>query len=250
MPLDILTSALWLLPLALQCAIAAVIFRRRLYKIFPLFFVYTSWIPTRDALLFLFPYPSKAYSSLYWAGDVAALLLSLGIVLEVVQELMPGYSFFPLARRLLVGVTAGACALAMFFLQLKGYTATDASLEPIVIFERSMRFIQVCLLLITIWVVNRFGVPWHRYAVGIAAGFGVYSSINLALLELRVHLHLLTDHAFVLANSAAYNATAIVWAYYFLPSWRSQEMASLPQAHLTDWNEAVTEHLHRWSRRF
>jgi hypothetical protein len=249
-PSKILTSVLWLLPLALQCVIAVVMFRRQLYKAFPLFFLYTAWVPARDALLVLFPYPSRAYSSLYWAGDVAALLVSLGIVFEVVQELLPGYSFFPIARRLLVAATAGGCALAMFFLQLNGYTATDASLEPIVIFERSIRFIQVCLLLTTILVVNRFGVPWHRYAVGIAAGFGVYSSINLALLELRVHLHVLTDHTFVLANSTAYNAAAIVWAYYFFPAWRSQEMGSLPQIHLTDWNDAVTEHLYRWYRRF
>ncbi|PYV58028.1 MAG: hypothetical protein DMG91_05215 [Acidobacteria bacterium] len=248
-PSGIATTTLWLVPLSLQFAIAVLMFRRGLYKTFPLFFGYTIWVPTRDALLFLFPYPSRAYSGLYWGGDVAALLVSLGIVFEIVQELMPGYRFFPLARRLLAMAAAAACAVAIFLLRINGYTATDASLEPIVIFERSIRFIQVCVLILTVLIVYRFGVPWHRYAVGIAAGFGIYSAINMALLELRLHVRVLSDQAFVLANSAAYNAAAIIWAYYFFSSWRKQEIERLPETHLADWNEAVTEDLHRWYRR-
>ncbi len=61
--------------------------------------------------------------------------------------------------------------------------------EWIILTERSARFLQVCLLIVAIALMSRLGLTWQNYSVGIAAGFGVFAALDLALLELRAHLH-------------------------------------------------------------
>ena len=68
---------------------------------------------------------------------------------------------------------------------------TDVALEWIILSERSARFLQVCLLIVAIATMSRLGLTWRHYSLGIAAGFGVYAALDLVLLELRGHLHIL-----------------------------------------------------------
>ena len=71
----------------------------------------------------------------------------------------------------------------------------------------------MCLLIVAIAMMSRLGLTWHHYSLGIAAGFGVYSALDLILLELRAHLHVVTDAAFVLLRPAAYNLGVLIWAF-------------------------------------
>ena len=72
------------------------------------------------------------------------------------------------------------------------------------------------MLMVAIALMSRLGLTWRDYSVGIAAGFGVYAALDLVLLELRAHLHVVSDAAFVLMRSAAYNLGVAIWAFYFL----------------------------------
>jgi len=222
---------------------------RKLFRVFPFFFAYTICVPARDAALFFLPYATRTYSRVYWAGDLLALLLSLVVVFEVLRHLLASYNFLQSIRMAFFVAGVSAAAIGLLFLFTNESTRTDASLEPIVILERAVRFIQVCLLGFVIVVLRALGLQWQHYAVGIAGGFGVYSALNLIVLESWMHAHILSGQWFVIANSAAYNAAAFIWAFYFLHRRRIQSLAELPEADLTGWNEAVTEHFHRWYRR-
>jgi hypothetical protein len=92
--------------------------------------------------------------------------------------------------------------------------------------------------------MSRLGLTWQHYAVGIATGFGVYSASDLALLELRAHLHLITDGTLVLLNSTAYNVAVTIWALYFVPSRpRKVIVGGLPDTEIARWNEVLSEYL-------
>jgi hypothetical protein len=75
----------------------------------------------------------------------------------------------------------------------------------------------------------------------------VYSASDLILLELRAHLHWITDGTLVLLNSTAYNAAVIIWALYFVrPRLKMGIMvASLPNTEISRWNEALSEYLNQ-----
>jgi hypothetical protein len=244
------TSVLWFVPLATQFVIALVMLRRGLVGQFPFFFSYTVLLPARDTTLYFLPQPSDRYSSVFWWGDAAAILLALGVIFEISWHFIRPYPFLRLFLRVLwiSAVIAGAAALAML-VWTKGPAGADVALEWIILTERSARFLQVCLLIVAITMMSRLGLTWRHYSLGIAAGFGVYAALDLVLLELRAHLHVLAYATFVLLRSAAYNLGVLIWAFYFLRPQNGNPVDRLPGTDVANWNDALTQHVDKWYRR-
>jgi hypothetical protein len=115
--------------------------------------------------------------------------------------------------------------------------------------ERSARVLQVGLLIVLIFFMSRLGLTWHHYSLGIAAGFGAYSALDLVLLELRAHLHLVTETVFVLLTPAAYNLGVLIWAFYFLRRPALQVVDRLPDTDLTSWHDTLSEYVKQWYQR-
>ena len=239
---------LWLVPVTLQAAIAFVMLRRGLTKLLPIFFSYTVFIVAREFILQLLPYGKKVYSAVFWWGDAAAILLSLGVILEVLWHLFRPYQFLQFVFKLvwIAAFVAAAFALSLLRVDPRG---TDRLLESILLMERSARVLQVGLLIVLIFFMSRLGLTWHHYSLGIAAGFGAYSALDLVLLELRAHLHLVTDKVFVLLTPAAYNLGVLIWAFYFLRPPALQVVDRLPDTDLTSWHDTLSEYVKRWYRR-
>ncbi len=248
--LRLTTLALWILPLATQCVIAVVMLRRRLVGQFPFFFSYTLLLPVRDITLSFLPNPGDRYASVFFWGEAAAILFSLAIVFEIGWHFVRRYPFLRLFLRVLwiSALVAGAVSLVLLF-WTKGSGGTDVALEWITLSERSARFLQLCLLIVASATMSRLGLTWRDYSLGIAAGFGVYAALDLVLLELRGHLHVLGDSTFVLLRSAAYNLGVLIWAFYFLCPQGGNPVDRLPGTDVANWNDAVSEHVEKWYRR-
>lgn len=248
--LRLTTLALWIVPLAMQCAIAVVMLRRRLVGQFPFFFSYTLLLPVRDFTLSFLPNPGDRYASVFFWGEAVAILFSLAIVFEIGWHFVQRYPFLKLFLRVLwiSALVAGAVSLALLF-WTKGSGGTDVVLEWITLSERSARFLQLCLLIVASATMSRLGLTWRDYSLGIAAGFGVYAALDLVLLELRGHLHVLGDSAFVLLRSAAYNLGVLIWAFYFLRPLDGIPVERLPGNNVANWNETLAEHIDKWYRR-
>lgn len=249
MRLSLLAPALYVIPLALQAAITVLMIRRGLFKAFPIFFAYTVLVPSRDlVLLLLLPNSGNRYASVFWWGDAIAILLSIGVVIEVLRHLFRPYPFLRFIFRgvWVVAVIATTSALALFHnSSLKG---ADKLLESIILMERSARILQVFLLIFLISVTSRLGLTWQNYSLGIAAGFGVYSALDLALLQFRGYLHDLSDSTFALLGSAAYNLAVIIWTFYFLKPHPETTLSSLPNTDLASWNDALSEQVDKWHK--
>jgi hypothetical protein len=244
------TDVLWLAPLAFQPLVAFALFRRKLIASFPFFFSFMVLVPARDTALFFLSYPGRLYALVFWWGEAAAIALALGVVCETTWHFIRPYPFLRLFLKVLgiAGGIAAAAAVAML-IWTNGPKGTDVALEQIILLERSARFLQVCLLIVAIALMSRLGLSWHHYSLGIAAGFGVYSALDLILLELRAHLHAVTDTDFVLLRSAAYNLGVLIWAWYFLRPQNRQPVDRLPGTDLANWNDALTEQVDQWYRR-
>lgn len=244
------TAIFWFLPIVLQSLVAFVMFRRRLVRQFPVFFTFNVLVPARDVTLYFLPQSGNRYATVFWWGEAAAIVLALGIVFETSWHFIRPYPFLRLFLRVLwiSGVIAAAAALALL-LWTNGPAGTDVALEWIILTERSARFLQVCLLIVAIALMSRLGLSWQNYSVGIAAGCGVYAALDLVLLELRAHLHAVTDSAFVLMRSAAYNLGVAIWTFYFLRPRSGKPVGGLPGTDLANWNDALTEHIDKWYRR-
>jgi hypothetical protein len=247
-PPHLISSVLWLVPIVVQAAIALVMLRRGLTKAFPIFFSYTVLVSARDFTLLLLPYAGNLYSTVFWWGDAAAILLSLGVILEVLWHLFRPYPFLRFVFRLVWIAALVATAFALLLLRADPWRA-DRLMESIILMERSARVLQVGLLIVLISLMSRLGLTWQHYSLGIAAGFGLYSALDLILLELRAHLHLITDNGFVFLRPAAYNFGILVWAFYFFRPQVRKLLDRLPSSDLANWNDTLTEQIDRWYRR-
>ena len=247
----VLTKILWICPLLCQAAIVAVMLRRRLVHVFPVFFSYTAVVFSREFILLFLTYPGSPYRLVYWCGEILAVLLGLGVIVEVLRhvlEPLPSLSFV-LNSIWFFGFIVAATAMLMFFLT-RGGAGADRVSEFIMLGERSARFLQASLLIVVVALMARLGLTWHHDSVGIVAGFGIYSSVALGAFEFRAHLHLLSHAALAVINSAAYNAAALVWVFYFLRARRSVPVDDLPKTNLAECNEAVTDYLEQWYQRY
>jgi hypothetical protein len=247
-PLRLATTVLWITPLVLQYSIAAAMLRRQLIRIFPIFFTYTVWVSARETALLFIRYPSNLYASVYLWGDALAVLLGIGVIVEAIHLIFPSH---PLLRRLLRSVWIFAMIAAVMSLLLlisARASGPDPALEWILLLERSARLLQASMLVVVTAFMSRLGLRWHHYLVGIVVGFGVYSALDLAALEFRGHLHLVTGVTYALLQSSAYNLGAIIWAFYFLRPWRQETIDRLPETDLAEWNDAVTDHIKQWYR--
>jgi hypothetical protein len=244
------TDVLWLLPLALQYAIAIVMYFRGLARRFPFFFTYSLLLPARDLILLRLPYPGPVYSRVYWWGEAGAILLSFGIIVEIIWHLTKPYPFLRTVFKVLwiVAILATLASLAVL-LWSNGPSGEDLILERVILMQRSARFLQVCVLIVVIGLMSRLGLTWHHDSLGIAIGFGVYAALDLAFLEFRANLHAVTNTAFVLLRSSAYNLAVVIWSFYFLRRREVNSVESLPSTDLASWNETLTQHLDKWYQR-
>ena len=241
-----ITVALWIAPIVIQSTIVIVMLHRKLVEVFPVFFTYSVLVPAREILLLFVRNHLDLYSRIYWFSEAIVVALSLGVIYEVIWHLIRPYSFL---RRFAFGffwiVAAVALALGLImFLSSSRSIQPDPLLEIIIMGERSVRFLQVCWLIVLVLLMSRLGLTWQHYAVGIATGFGVFSASDLTLLEIRAHLHLITYETFALLNSTAYNVAVTIWALYFVASRpRKVIVESLPDTEIARWNEVLSEYL-------
>jgi hypothetical protein len=241
------TIMLWITPIVIQSIIAIVMLRRKLVAIFPVFFTYSVLVPARETLLLFVRNHRNAYSTIYFFTEAILVALSLGVIYEVIWHLIRPYWFlrrFAFRFFWIVAAVALALGLIMFLSSSWSVRPNPPLLEIIILAERSVRFLHACWLIVLVLLMSRLGLTWQYYAVGIAIGFGVYAASDLALLELRAHLHLITGETLALLNSTAYNVAVMIWALYFVPSrQRKVVVESLPNTEIARWNEVLSEYV-------
>ncbi|HEV2699338.1 MAG TPA: hypothetical protein VGU90_15190, partial [Terriglobales bacterium] len=239
----VITDILWVLPLVIQAGVLFALLKRRLWATFPLFFAYTAAVLAREVILIFLPYASSLYGHVYWYGEVLTVSLGLAAIFETLRHLFPQYRLVRVILQviwILGGIAASGAIVMLVVAQMA--PASNRAYEIVILAERFARFVQACSLIVVIVLVLHLGSSWRQYSVGIAAGFGVYSALALLIFEFYGRLHLMSNSAFVMLNSSAYNLGTVIWGIYFLAPQRSPECEQLPTPNLSAWNDVVTEY--------
>jgi hypothetical protein len=245
----LVTKILWIFPLVVQAALAIGMIRRRLLAIFPLFFAYTATVLFGETILLYLTTSSDHYARLFWYKEALAVVLSLAVVFEILGTILPSSFSLKVVVNSVWILAAIAAVVAFVMLTFaKPATGSDPMYELIVLAERSIRFLQACLLIIVIALMSRLGLTWRDQSVGIAAGFGIYSALALVSFEFGANLHWIGRPSMALINSGAYNLATMIWAFYILRPLRVTPVEHLPESDLTEWNTAVNDYVNQWSR--
>ncbi len=213
---------LWIAPHALLAVVSVLMFVRRLHKTFPIFFLYTLYETIEFLLLFVIagiaPTHRVLYRYVFTATLAGSIALRFGIIQEIFNHVFRDYSRLETlgaaSMRWLTALLAVAAILLAFY---SSGTVPDSLLSGVALLSRSVAIIQAGLLLFLFLFSHMFGLSWRSYAFGIAVGFGIFASTELAVSAL--HLTDLTEYSkdlLDLLSTGSYHVSVLVWLVYLL----------------------------------
>jgi len=236
---------LWIAPHALLAVVPVLMYTRRLHKGFPIFFFYTLFETIEFLLLFTAYMAGHAtgiwYRYLFIATLAGSTAVRFGIIQEIVNNVFHDYPrleavAIPLMRWL-TGLLLLAVILSLFH---SSGTIPDNLLVVVRLLGRSVAIIQVGLLLFLFVFSRMFGLSWRSFVFGIAFGFAIFSSTELA--KWTLELTPLSEHSKDLLDllpTGSYHVSVLVWLAYLLKAEKPVAAAAYPAPEIDQWSGAL-----------
>jgi hypothetical protein len=237
-------SLLWCAHPLLQAVVAGVMYWRRLHKTFPIFFAYI----VAQIAIFMVVFPLQkwgdysVYFYTYWATNALSVVLGFKVIHEIFLDVFrPYHTLRDLGTVLFRWAGLVMLMVAMVVAASTTGGAEDPFINGIMTLQRSVRVVQVGLVLFLLVFSAYLGITWKQKSFGIALGFGGFAGVELGLIAwnwwgANVHHQTLST----LMNLSAYDASILVWIGYAFA--RSPERTpAINSAQTRRWEESLTE---------
>lgn len=233
---------LWIAPHALLAVVSGLMLIRRLHKSFPVFFLYTLY----ETLGFLLRFTAYTvghsfggtYRYVFIVTAAGSTALRFGIIQEIFDNVFHDYprlvGIAAASMRWLTGILIVSAVLLALY---SSGAVSDNLLAGIMLLDRSVAIIQAGLLLFLFLFSRMFGLSWRSYTFGIALGFGVFASTELAYWAVR--LTDLTEHSQDLLDllpTGSYHISVLVWLGYLLAAEKPVGAATYTVPELNQWS--------------
>lgn len=213
---------LWVAPHILLLAVAGLMYRRRLHKAFPVFFTYVLFEILEFVLLFTCYLVGHGLGPLYRYAYISTMALStalrFGIIQEIFDNVFRDYTNLEkLAKLVLLIITVVLVVAAIFLAFYSSGSVSNSVIAGVRLLERSVTVIQVGLLLFLFVFSRVLGISWRSYTFGVAFGFAVFASAQLA--EWTISLMSLSESSKNLLDllaTGSYHACVLIWLVYLL----------------------------------
>ena len=181
---------LWISPHVLLGVLAAILYKRRLYREFPCFFAYALCEIAGFIVLFTLystlGLTSRQYAYAYCARLMLSIALRFGVIEEVSKDLFRESQFLKVAaRRSLQCVTGLLLVMGVLLAVYAPGGSSGKWFAGIFVVNRGAAMVQSGLLLSLLLFSRFLGLSWRRLAFGIALGLAVLTSLDLAMFALR-----------------------------------------------------------------
>jgi len=243
----VLSLVLWITPHVLLGVLVVVLWKRRLYREFPVFFAYVLYEIAQFILLFALysiPGTGKQYAYAYCATLLLSIALRFGVIDEVSKDLFRESQLLKVsARRSLQCVTG---LLLVVGVLLAVYAPGDNSgrwIAGVSVVNRGAAMVQ-CGLLLALLLFSRFlGLSWRRSAFGIALGLAVLTSLDLAMFALRAAFTSEAAANFLdLLITGTYLVCVSIWIGYLLaPEVELASPTDVPHDEVETWNRELQQ---------
>ncbi len=211
----LLYYGLWIAHPVLQSIIAVCMFRRGQHRTFRYFFAYI----VAQILTFAVVFPTYHYSHAVgfyasWISTAISVALGFKVIHEAFLDVFRPFH----TLRDLGTVLFKWAGLVMLLVAGVVSVSTSSSdnmpwIQAILTAQRSVRIIQVGMVLFLLAFARYLGVSRRQQSFGIALGFGSFAIIELALIASWAGDHL-GNLAMNLINMSAYNMSLLVWLGY------------------------------------
>src|ERR1700733_1941381 len=203
------------IPLGLLALLLWVLIRRRAYRAYPYFFLYASFGVAAGIARFVVHNHPRPYYATYYITEAGYDVLGILVMYEVLRAVLGNLTrswwarlIFPIVLLTAIGASvARANAVPVQFDRRLAFC--------IVTGEVAVRFVQVFIFAGLVSLVPLLGLRWRQYPFGIAAGFGLYSTI--ALLVTTKFSDFGTRFTFLWGWTllVAYSVAVLIWIWFF-----------------------------------
>lgn len=236
---------LWIAPHVLQTVVVILMVSRGSYRQFQMFFAYTCLEIAQFTSLFIaghIPSAYKQYYLIFALGAVLSTILRFGVVYEIIVQLFRNYrSLNTLGKTLLRWAAVGLLLVATGFSAWRTGSGLDRLMLGVSIVDRTFSVVQSGLLLCLFVFSRYFALSWRSNAFGIALGFGIFASVELASSAIRSQVGLSGNHFLDYVTMGTYHFCVLIWLFYFMVSERPPKYNSknLPEHDLEIWNQEL-----------
>jgi hypothetical protein len=216
---QIVYQCLWCAHPILQLAVAVVLWRRKLYRQFPVFFTYI----LAQIAIFAVTFPLWRAGNYewffwsYWLGAVISAILGFRVIHEVFLDVFRPYHTLKDLGTMLFGWAGVVMLMVSVVVAFSNSPTYDPIVHAVTTLQRSVRFLQFGLVLFLLLFSRYLGVSRRQHSFGIALGLGGYAGAELVLLALSSG-GLLHKDGLALANMMAFNLAMLVWLGFALAS--------------------------------
>jgi hypothetical protein len=212
--LSVLLYALWLVSPALQSVVGYRMWIRRLNRDYPLFFVYVAYhVVSFPVVLFCYHLGIRdVYRHVYLGLEGVDVALKLGVICELFFQVFRQYEGIrEFGYALLRWASVILLMIAVIVAASASGSDSDRFLAGLFAMERSVEIVQGGLLFLLFVLSSSLGLQWKQETLGIALGFGVITSVNLAAFTLRAQLGMTSHDILSLISSAGYDCAVLIW---------------------------------------
>jgi hypothetical protein len=208
--LKMLSTALWVTALALECALLLRAFRGNFLKHYRIFYLYLGWVLVSDLSLIPFYYLlPKIYGYAYWGSRYFSLTLGCCVVWEAYKVALVRY---PGAARMARNVLPFLFILAITRIFVKAWNSPNwipgkTTLET----ERDLRIVQLALLVGLVALFASYAIPLGRNLKGIIYGYGLFVATSVVHLTLRDYLGGSFERSWEHIEPLCYVFVLLVW---------------------------------------
>lgn len=238
------------LSVALLLVVAVTMFLRHLHRQAPIFFAYVVFDTVALAAIYaliLFNENRRAWYGA-WAEEAVCILLGVAILAEIFNRMFASYAGIRrFAKVVLLWSAVVLVAIGAFLAAFVHHVAFSVPiLTAFLVLDRSLRFVQLGLIL-SLFALSRYlHLRWKSFVFGIALGFGFNALMLLAAWTVRIYYGQLVAGPVNVLEGVSYSASALIWVFYVL----QREVAhipivSLPSHELEKWDRALTQLLRR-----
>ena len=241
---------LWIAPHVLLAIVAVLMLIRRLYTSFPAFFLYTWYEIAEFVLLFVIAVTGLNKGAWYMHAYLATLAIGTALRFGVIQEIFSNVfrehvQLHALARISLRWTTGFLLATAVLGAIFAFAQTSDSAIADVAWLGRGIALIQCGLVLFLLMFSRLFGLSLESYVFGIALGFGILSSVELA--NWALHTGSLTDSTARVLNllpTGGYHVAVLLWLGYLVaPARRVLQPSDVPVGDMNQWNQELERFL-------
>jgi len=241
--------AMWLLAAVVHLTILTVMAKRRLIRELPIFFTFVLWSLASSMALFIgFRLDGYTwYFYRFWAVQAILNALIFAVVYEVYAHVFKNYAALRRLGTVLFSWTA-VVLLVVAIVIAASAPGSDASrmMAGLITLERSVRVVQVGLLLFIVIFASHFRLSWRHCVFGLTLGLGAYAGLQLIAVSLRAHIGESANAFWGRASGIAYLVGAVVWTRYLsMTETTVIELGTPQKEELERWNQALAQLLHR-----